>query len=814
MFESALNEAGAQNQITIYFMVASTRFRPLGLWLVSIAILCLALWLRLRNLYAFPAFVDEANHLLWAQRVGRGIVDYPVFMDGKLLMAIVVSWFQPYTSPLWIARSVIGISALISCAACIGIGQRVDSLATGALAGLLYAVLPFAVFHERQLLADSLMTAPGSLSILLSLQLAHSPRWRLSLFLGVTLALAFLTKFFFGFEYLAYSFFAIVFARAQLKQGRLIRHFLGAGLVAVFLIAGTLILAASQSGHRTTNDLGSGHLGFVACPPILCEGDLAKQITVIQVTLSLFLELIPPYLSWPVAGLAVISLIDWHRPNSKGKAAIGFGLITILIFHLFSTGGLAPGEIFLPPRYLLPLAVPLAVLAASGLLMVWRLGRRFNDPRLVLWQAATALVIVFAIGLLLINTVTIGNDPWQASYPPADTRQYFTENGDGAGFREATLTALACMPECNPPPAIIAEAQYNHFIRANFDRTQIDLVPDNEVTTRQIGQWLLAGQAIFVIDQVARSAPVIRGDYQGLWVEEIQRFGRPGGQQLARLLRVTGTSQDFRHRIFDTATLNPDQITGDYQTLLTILANNPPDLLVVYPPTQARVILPLVAAHSLKLTIAPVGDSWPLEVEAIENQLSSIVANHQIVQVAFLQETGADPQRQIETWLNAHLFRIDEQWFGPIRVVSYAGDGPVAQTIPVRAKFGESILLDSIDVLDRTLSPGGVIRIRLKWRSLSPTNSTFKVFTHLFTRETIIAQHDSQPAGELRPTNTWQPGETIYDQFAIRLPQDAPPQTYQLRVGMYGLVSQTRLSTITADGVIGEFIIGGEIEIK
>jgi hypothetical protein len=84
--------------------------------LPDLTILGLALWLRLTNLYALPAFVDEAIHLLWAQRLGRGLIGYPAFVNGKLLMGVLVSLFQPYSpAPLWIARSVAALLAIVSC---------------------------------------------------------------------------------------------------------------------------------------------------------------------------------------------------------------------------------------------------------------------------------------------------------------------------------------------------------------------------------------------------------------------------------------------------------------------------------------------------------------------------------------------------------------------------------------------------------------------------------------------------------------------------------------------------------------------------
>jgi 4-amino-4-deoxy-L-arabinose transferase-like glycosyltransferase len=793
-------------------MTLPLKHRRLNSWLLSLAILGLALWLRLRNLYALPAFVDEGTYVLWAQHLSQGIVDYPA-LDGKFLIVLLVSWFQPATSPLWVARAAVGISSLITVAVCIGLGRRIVSPPTGALAGLFYAVLPFAVFHERQMLGDPLMIAAGAFSLFLSFQLASTPRRSLMVLLGAALAAAFLAKFFFGLEYLVFPFFALALNPGRQPRERLARYYAGAGLIAIALIATALFLFAARFGNLTPNDLFSIRRGFMICPPIVCAGDLAKQVAIAQVVLSTSLTIIPPYVGWPLAGLAALGLISWNKSEARRKGVLSLGAAAILSVYLLFTGGIAPGEIFLPPRYLLPLAVPLAIFAAAGLLALWRCWRMLNGFRRVVWQLSLGVIVALALGFPLVNTFSASSDPWRARYPPADIRQYFTENGDGAGFREAALAAVACLPGCTPPPAIIAEAQYNHFARAHIDRTTIDLIPDNEVTLSQIRDWLSARQSIFIIDQVESGAPIFQGTYQGLRAEEINRFGRPEGQQRARLLRVTGTSSELRHKIFDLTTINPDQITGDYQALLAAWSAHPPDLVLLYPLTQARALLPLVTASALNPEMAPVGDSWPLDVAAAEHELQARVASQPRVDVAFAQESQADPERRIETWLTTHLFHIDEQWFGPIRLVRFAGNGPVAQTIPVRTKFGESIQLDSIDILDSIASPGDIIRVRLVWHALAPTPAAYKVFTHLFSQETISAQHDSQPVGGLRPTHTWQPGEIIYDQFAIQLPLNTLPQTHQLRIGLYDPSSQARLSTSDDEGVSGEFVVGGRIEI-
>ncbi len=60
-------------------------------------------------------------------------------------------------------------------------------------------------------------------------------------------------------------------------------------------------------------------------------------------------------------------------------------------------------------------------------------------------------------------------------------------------------------------------------------------------------------------------------------------------------------------------------------------------------------------------------------------------------------------------------------------------------------------------------------------------------------RNQVIAQRDAEPAGESRPTTSWQAGETVLDNHGVLIPPGTPPGSYRRIVGMYDAETFERL---------------------
>jgi hypothetical protein len=68
------------------------------------------------------------------------------------------------------------------------------------------------------------------------------------------------------------------------------------------------------------------------------------------------------------------------------------------------------------------------------------------------------------------------------------------------------------------------------------------------------------------------------------------------------------------------------------------------------------------------------------------------------------------------------------------------------------------------------------------------------VFVHLLDNEgLVVAQHDGQPVGGLRPTSSWATGETQQDNHGLLMPESTAPGEYRLVAGMYVPATGERL---------------------
>lgn len=86
------------------------------------------------------------------------------------------------------------------------------------------------------------------------------------------------------------------------------------------------------------------------------------------------------------------------------------------------------------------------------------------------------------------------------------------------------------------------------------------------------------------------------------------------------------------------------------------------------------------------------------------------------------------------------------------------------------------------------------VRVDLQWRSNAERLASDAVLMHVIDQSTgaLVADGDHQPVYDNHPFDRWQKGEIVLDSYWVALPKNAPPGTYQIRVGLYDRTTGVR----------------------
>ena len=81
---------------------------------------------------------------------------------------------------------------------------------------------------------------------------------------------------------------------------------------------------------------------------------------------------------------------------------------------------------------------------------------------------------------------------------------------------------------------------------------------------------------------------------------------------------------------------------------------------------------------------------------------------------------------------------------------------------------------------------------------MASSRTRYKVFVHLLNdAQQVVAQHDAEPANDLRPTNDWHSGEYIGDLHRVYV-ANVPAGNYRIEVGMYNPDTGERVPVVVA----------------
>lgn len=171
-------------------------------------------------------------------------------------------------------------------------------------------------------------------------------------------------------------------------------------------------------------------------------------------------------------------------------------------------------------------------------------------------------------------------------------------------------------------------------------------------------------------------------------------------------------------------------------------------------------------------------------------------------------------------------------WFGPWPLGRPWQDTtgvPVVDAGQARPLAHDSIILDAVAALPEAKPPAPVITavhtfptegihlegydlpqepvtasefgVRFWWRTDAPPPRDLQQFFQLIDRETgAVFSFDQPPFGGRFPTSDWPANEGFVDEWAIVIPDDMPPGSYDVLTGLYDLTTMERATVVDADG--------------
>jgi hypothetical protein len=768
------------------------------IWL-SAAILLAAMLIRAIALMEMPYQWLEAFNL---GRAHNAILIHPLASNVELkkwLSPPFLTLFNPTgTEGPFITRMIHVILSALSVATCIKLGRLFANRRVGLVAGLLYALLPMAVFHERQGLADVLLAAFTTLALLFTVWLARRPRLVPALLLGGALAGAYLTKIA-ALPYLALPGLAILmFTPRSLRAMGLMALALGMALMLI-IIPYEIYMQHNPQEYATLPDALIMQIMIVASGTTSgASGGETLQAYMLR-QLGDMADGALHYIGVPLLVVTTLGIVaalrtkHWRGRNIR--SAVLFLLVPAVVFIaplVVSRSDTAARDPFLAARYMLPNMVPLIVITAMGLHVLLA-------KRRVLYALA---VLAMIVPWLVFDASLYGNIS-RVNLSIVDRHQYVDGEASGEGYDDAAREALAAGRREGHPVHILASG--GGLVTSSYlgvRENSVDaLDEESRSLMRTIARWLAEGDPVFVLRGNTRNAAP-EGVF-GMRVERTITSANAGSP--VTLDRIIGADAPLADAIYAASVPDPEQMSADYAGI------------ALTPDATLQLAFPGNHAQGIGESVTPLEiGTWPMDAEAAANALGGLDAlqDGEWIDVLLVDEAQSDPGRHILLALADRAYRVDESWAGYVHRVGYV-TGPDATSLPeIDAMFEGHIRIASGGALDEELLPGSVLRLALTWQASQTIGDAFKVFVHVVSDDgTIHAQYDGEPGAGLFPMTAWEPGVPIVDRFGIRLAGDMPPGVYEIRVGIYHPVSGLRLPVLEASEHGGDYVVIGRLEV-
>ncbi|MEJ2211272.1 MAG: hypothetical protein P8129_19840, partial [Anaerolineae bacterium] len=215
---------------------------------------------------------------------------------------------------------------------------------------------------------------------------------------------------------------------------------------------------------------------------------------------------------------------------------------------------------------------------------------------------------------------------------------------------------------------------------------------------------------------------------------------------------------------------DPAYARDDYRAMAAYVeaVGRPGDAVVLDAPGQQEVFAYYYDGH---LPVYPLPQQRPADPEATRQALEALARPGGRVFALLWATDESDPQRLVESWLEAHSYKALDSWYGNVRLAVYAVPAQVPtqpeqelHIILADEEEGDQIEMVGYTLLNDRLAAGDIAQLTLFWRVDAMPQRRYKVFVHVLDEGNhIVGQRDAEPGGGARPTDLWPAGETMID---------------------------------------------------
>lgn len=126
---------------------------------------------------------------------------------------------------------------------------------------------------------------------------------------------------------------------------------------------------------------------------------------------------------------------------------------------------------------------------------------------------------------------------------------------------------------------------------------------------------------------------------------------------------------------------------------------------------------------------------------------------------------------------------------GSVHVRHSIPSSKAVQNLPgqdLEARFGDELALVGYVPWGQSFTQGNPLLFEVYWQALDDLTGDFGVEIEVVdTQGNVLARKQVQPMGGWFPTSLWLTGDVIRSQYAVSLPADASPGTYQVRLSVH-----------------------------